>query len=243
MPTVLILGASSDIAIATAEKFASAGYHIQLAARNVNRLEALQSDLAIKYSSRVSIHELDGLAIETHQAFFDELQPKPDVTVCAIGYLGDNEKAATDWNEAKKIIDTNFTGPVSMLNFAAMHYAAKKEGAIVGIASVAGERGRQSNFHYGSAKAAFTAYLSGLRNRLYHEGVHVVTVQPGFVYTKMTEHLKLPKALTATPEEVAEATYNAVAKRKNVVYVKWFWRWIMLVIKCIPEFMFKRMKL
>lgn len=243
MPTVLILGASSDIAIATAEKFASAGYHIQLAARNVNRLEALQSDLAIKYSSRVSIHELDGLAVETHQAFFDELQPKPDVTVCAIGYLGDNEKAATDWNEAKKIIDTNYTGPVSMLNFAAMHYAAKKEGVIVGIASVAGERGRQSNFHYGSAKAAFTAYLSGLRNRLYHEGVHVVTVQPGFVYTKMTEHLKLPKALTATPEEVAEATYNAVAKRKNVVYVKWFWRWIMLVIKCIPEFMFKRMKL
>lgn len=243
MPTVLILGASSDIAIATAEKFASAGYHIQLAARNVHRLEALQSDLAIKYSSRVSIHELDGLAVETHKTFFDELQPKPDVTVCAIGYLGDNEKAAADWNEAKKIIDTNYTGPVSMLNLAATYYASKKEGAIVGIASVAGERGRQSNYHYGSAKAAFTAYLSGLRNRLYRDGVHVVTVQPGFVFTKMTEHLKLPKALTATPEEVAQVTYNAVAKTKNVVYVKWFWRWIMLIIKCIPEFMFKRMKL
>jgi short-subunit dehydrogenase len=114
---------------------------------------------------------------------------------------------------------------------------------IVGIASVAGERGRQSNYLYGSAKAGFRAYLSGLRNRMHRESVHVVTVQPGFVYTKMTENLNLPKMLTATPDEVAETVYSAVYKRKNVVYVKWFWRWIMVVIKSIPESVFKKLKL
>src|SRR5690606_29580177 len=99
------------------------------------------------------------------------------------------------------------------------------------------ERGRQSNYLYGSAKAGFTAYLSGLRNRLCKSGVHVTTINPGFVYTKMTEDMKLPPLLTSRPAEVAEAAYTAVEKKKNVVYVKWFWRWIMLAIKSVPEFM------
>lgn len=243
MPTALILGAASDMAIAIAEKFASKGYHIQLAARNVDRLLPLQSDLAIKYSSRVSVHEFDALAFETHEKFFSELNPKPDVTVCVFGYLGENEKAVKDWNLASRIIHTNYTGAVSILNTAANYYAEKGEGAIVGISSVAGERGRQSNYLYGSAKAGFTAYLSGLRNSLYHSKVHVVTIQPGFVYTKMTEDMKLPPMLTAKPAEVADAVYSAVAKKKNVVYVKWFWRPIMMIIKNIPEFVFKKLKL
>jgi short-subunit dehydrogenase len=243
MPTVLILGAASDMAIAIAEKFASHGYHIQLAARNVNRLEPLQSDLAIKYSSRVSIHEFDALDFNSHTAFFEELNPKPDVTVCVFGYLGENARAASDWTQASKIIHTNYTGAVSVLNKIADYYGSVNEGVIVGIASVAGERGRQSNYLYGSAKAGFRAYLSGLRNNLYHKGVHVVTVQPGFVYTKMTEDLKLPRMLTAKPEEVARAVYMAVVRKKNVVYVKWFWRWIMFAIRSIPEFMFKKLKL
>src|SRR5690606_12784913 len=116
-------------------------------------------------------------------------------------------------------------------------------GTIVGISSVAGERGRQSNYLYGSAKAGFTAYLSGLRNALFSDNVHVVTVLPGFVYTKMTENLNLPKLLTAQPSEVADAIYAAVQKKKNTIYVRWFWKWIMLIIKCIPEFIFKKLKL
>ncbi|MBN8787909.1 MAG: SDR family NAD(P)-dependent oxidoreductase, partial [Terrimonas sp.] len=111
---------------------------------------------------------------------------------------------------------------------------------IAGISSVAGERGRQNNYIYGSAKAGFTAYLSGLRNKLYKDNVHVVSVLPGFVYTKMTEHLKLPKLLTATPEDVATYTYNAIIKRKDIIYIKWFWKWIMFIIKCIPETIFKK---
>jgi short-subunit dehydrogenase len=151
--------------------------------------------------------------------------------------------AMSDWSEAAKIIHTNYTGGVSVLNIVAKHYIEAKEGVIVGIASVAGERGRQSNYLYGSAKAGFIAYLSGLRNRLYREGVHVVTVQPGFVYTKMTEDLSLPKLLTATPADVADVVYRGVQKKKNIVYVKWFWKWIMLIIKLIPEFIFKKLKL
>jgi decaprenylphospho-beta-D-erythro-pentofuranosid-2-ulose 2-reductase len=243
MPTALILGAASDMAMAIAEKFASKGYNIQLAARNVSRLEALQSDLAIKYTSRVSIHEFDALAFDTHQSFFSELEPKPDVSICVFGLLGENEKAAEDWAQASRIIHTNYTGAVSILNIIARYYASKKEGVIAGISSVAGERGRQSNYLYGSAKAGFTAYLSGLRNSLYRSGVHVATIQPGFVYTKMTENVELPKMLTAKPEEVADAVYNAVTNRKDVVFVKWFWRYIMMVVKTIPEFMFKKLKL
>jgi short-subunit dehydrogenase len=243
MPTALLLGAASDMAIAIAEEFASHGYNIQLAARNVSRLMPLQSDLAIKFSSRVSIHEFDALAFETHQPFFDELNPKPEATICVFGYLGENEKAVSDWQQASRIIHTNYTGAVSILNVVAAYYAEKGSGVIAGIGSVAGERGRQSNYLYGSAKAGFTAYLSGLRNSLYHKGVHVVTVQPGFVYTKMTEDMKLPAVLTARPEDVAKSVYNAVVKKKNVVYVKWFWKPIMTVIKTIPEFIFKKLKL
>jgi short-subunit dehydrogenase len=243
MPTALILGAASDMAIAIAEKFASKGFDIQLAARNVSRLEALQSDLAIKYTVRVSTHEFDALAYDTHELFFGTLEPKPDVTVCVFGFLGENEKAAEDWTQASRIIHTNFTGAVSILNVVAKYYASKREGVIAAISSVAGERGRQSNYFYGSAKAGFTAYLSGLRNSLYHKGVHVATIQPGFVFTKMTENMELPKLLTAKPEEVADAVYMAVSKRKNVVFVKWYWKYIMMVIKNIPEFMFKKLKL
>jgi len=137
----------------------------------------------------------------------------------------------------------NYTGAVSILNIVANYYVSQQKGIIAGISSVAGERGRQSNYFYGSAKAGFTAYLSGLRNRLFHQQVHVLTVQPGFVYTRMTEGLPLPRLLTATPEKVADSIYLAIRKKKNVIYVKWFWRWIMLIIKCIPEFLFKKLKL
>jgi short-subunit dehydrogenase len=141
------------------------------------------------------------------------------------------------------MIHTNYTGAVSILNVVSRYYEQQKEGVIVGISSVAGERGRQSNYIYGSAKAGFTAYLSGLRNRMFREGVHVLSVQPGFVYTRMTENLKLPALLTAKPEDVGAAVYSAVEKKKNIIYVKWFWRWIMLIITSIPEFIFKKLKL
>lgn len=243
MPTVLILGAASDIAVATAKKFASEGYTIQLAARNAERMKPLQSDLSIRFNSTCSLHEFDALDLDKHDNFFQSLNPKPDIAICIFGYMNDNEKVISDSAETLKTINTNYTGPVSILNIIASYYASVKQGVIVGISSVAGLRGRQSNYIYGSAKAGFIAYLSGLRNKLYHSGVHVLTVLPGFVYTKMTADLKLPKLLTAQPEDVANAIYKGVKKHKNVIYVKWFWRWIMCIITSIPEFMFKKKKL
>lgn len=243
MPTVLLLGATSDMGFAIARRFAAEKYDVQLAARNVSALQPFQSDIQIRYGVQCSLHAFDALDFASHQSFYNSLSPRPDVTIYVIGYMNDNEKVVNDWNESLRTVNTNYTGAVSILNIVAADYARQKTGTIVGISSVAGNRGRQSNYMYGSAKAGFTAYLSGLRNKLFHSGVHVVTVLPGFVYTKMTEHLQLPKPLTAKPEEVADAVFAAVQKKKNVIYVKWFWRWIMLIITSVPETIFKKKKL
>ena len=243
MPTVLILGASSDMAIAIAKKFAANQYNVQLAARNTEQLKPLQSDIHVRYHVECTLHALDALAFSSHQAFFDSLSPKPDVTICVFGVMEDEDAAFENFASTERMIDTNYTGAVSILNIVAKYYISQKNGTIAGISSVAGERGRQSKLIYGSAKAAFSAYLAGLRNKLYKDNVHVVSVKPGFVYTKMTEEIKLPAPLTAQPSEVADAVYSAVVNKKNTVYVKWMWRWIMLIIKNIPEFQFKKMNL
>src|SRR6476619_2958162 len=223
MPTVLILGATSDIGFAIARKFASEKYDVQLAARNTGSLQPFQSDIEIRYGVKCTLHTFDALDFSSHTDFYNSLLPKPDVTVYVIGYMNDNEKVITNWSETLRTINTNYTGAVSILNLIAADYAQRGHGTIVGISSVAGNRGRQSNYIYGSAKAGFTAYLSGLRNKMFHSGVHVLTVLPGFVYTKMTEHLKLPGMLTAKPVELGEAVYNGVRQKKNVIYVRWFW--------------------
>ncbi|MEO5997207.1 MAG: SDR family oxidoreductase [Chitinophagaceae bacterium] len=243
MPTVLLLGATSEMAMAIAQKFGSEKYDIQLAARDIEQIKPLQSDIAIRCNVACTLHSFNATAFETHETFFLQLSPMPDITICLFGYLGENEKAMSQWQETEAITQTNYTGAVSILNIVATRYMSVGKGTIVGISSVAGERGRQSNFMYGSAKAGFTAYLSGLRNRLYREGIHVVTVLPGFVYTRMTEELNLPKLLTAKPREVGAAVYKAVQLKKNVIYIRWFWRWIMLIIKLIPEPVFKKLKL
>ena len=243
MPTVLLLGATSDIGFAIAKEFAAHQYNVQLAARNVSQLEAFQTDIRIRYGVDCTTHAFDAMDFSSHARFYESLVPKPDVTIYVIGYMNDNEKVTADWEESLRTINTNYSGAVSILNIIAADYATRKAGTIVGISSVAGNRGRQSNYIYGSAKAAFTAYLSGLRNKMYHSGVHVMTVLPGFVYTRMTEHLKLPAPLTAKPEEVGKAVYDGVRKKKDVIYVKWFWKYIMKIITSIPEPMFKKKKL
>lgn len=243
MPTILILGANSDIGIAISRLYAGKHFDLQLAARNTERLSSLQLDLTIRYNIHCSLHPFDATDFDSHKQFYDSLHPKPDITICVFGYMNDNEKVFGDLSETLKTIQTNYTGAVSILNIVSGDYAGREEGTIVGISSVAGERGRQSNFIYGSAKAGFTAYLSGLRNKLFDKKVHVLTVLPGFVQTKMTEHLDLPGLLTAQAEEVAKSIDHAVRKRKNILYVKWMWRWIMLIIKWIPEPIFKRLKM
>jgi short-subunit dehydrogenase len=240
---VLILGATSDMAVAFARQLALEGYSITVAGRNTERLSALAGDLRVRHKASVSIAQFDALDFGTHEKFYLSLPEKPDIVICVFGLLGDQARAQTDWAHCEQIIHSNYTGAVSILNVVANDFERRKRGMIVGISSVAGERGRQSNYVYGSAKAAFTAYLSGLRNRLFSHGVHVMTVKPGFVKTKMIEGLSTPAVLTASPKQVADTVARAIKKKKNTIYVLSIWRLIMYVIKSIPEGIFKKLKL
>ncbi len=243
MSYILIVGAKSDIAKALARQYAENGYDLYLAARDSQSLEPLANDIKVRFGRAIECVELDILDTDSHQDFFDGLVEKPLGVISAVGYLGEQAKAEVDFKEARRIIDTNYTGLVSLLNIVAQNLASRRCGFIVGISSVAGDRGRKSNYFYGAAKAAFTAYLSGLRNRLYQHKVHVMTVKPGFVNTKMTAGMDLPEKLTAEPEEVALAIFKGQQANRNEIYVRWIWRYIMLVIRLIPEWKFKGMSI
>ena len=240
---VLILGARSDMALAIAHRFAKAGHPIQLAARNTASLEAEQTDMALRYNVEITLHDFEALETKTFAAFVDGLPVLPHIAVCAVGYMGEQEENEKDLAAAAAVLRSNFEGPALILAELANRFAARGAGTLVGISSVAGDRGRATNYVYGSAKAGFTAFLSGLRNRLAGEGVHVVTVLPGFVATKMTEEMELPEKLTAQPGEVAEAVYRAVQKGKNVIYVRRIWWLIMMIIRNIPEGIFKKLRI
>ena len=242
-PPVLILGARSDIGKAVAHKFASLGHPVQLAARHVDNLDADKIDIELRHNVTVTLHEFDALAIDTHQAFVEALPQLPRVAVCAVGLMGQQAENERDIEAAARVMRSNYEGPASILAVLANRFEERGSGTLVGISSVAGDRGRATNYIYGSAKAGFTAFLSGLRNRLAKLGVHVVTVLPGFVATQMTEGMDLPAKLTAQPSEVADAIARAVERKKDVVYVRPIWRLIMLIIRNIPERIFKGMKI
>jgi decaprenylphospho-beta-D-erythro-pentofuranosid-2-ulose 2-reductase len=242
MSQILILGATSDIATAVAHQFARNKFDVVVAGRNVEQLSKLAADIRIRHNVNSQAVLFDAAAFDQHRSL-DVVINQSDVVLCAFGYLGDQATSRTSWSESYNVITSNFTGAVSVLNRVGEIFSKRKHGSIIGISSVAGERGRGSNYIYGSSKAGLTAYLSGLRNYLFQFGVHVLTVQPGFVKTKMTEGLPLPKPVTATPEKVALDIFNAYKKKKNVIYTLWMWRWIMLIIKLIPEAIFKKLKL
>lgn len=240
---VLVLGGMSDIGLAVAHGFAADGHPVMLAARDPDRLETARADIELRYRVEVSLHEFDVLETGTHPEFLDGLPGLPEIAVCVVGLLGDQEESERDMAAASLVMRSNYEGPAHVLGLLANRFAGRGSGAIVGVSSVAGERGRASNYVYGSAKAGFTAFLSGLRNRLSRSGVQVVTVLPGFVATRMTEGMDLPARLTAQPEEVAEAILKALRRGRDVVYVRGVWRLIMAVIRAIPERIFKRLSL
>jgi decaprenylphospho-beta-D-erythro-pentofuranosid-2-ulose 2-reductase len=240
---VLILGATSDVSVALAAKFAAENYSITLAARDEQKLAIMESDLKIRYGVAVAITFFDALDFKAHELFYRSLPRRPDIVICVFGLLGDQFLAQHDWRQCALIIDSNYTGAISILNVIANDFESRQNGVIVGISSVAGDRGRQSNYIYGSAKAGFTAYLSGLRNRLFKSNVHVLTVKPGFMKTKMIEGMKTPGPLTASTDVVASKIYNGVIKRRNVIYILPIWKIIMMVICMIPEGIFKKLKL
>ena len=241
--TLLLLGGGSDIGLAIARRFAASGHAIQLAARDVSALAPVAQDLEVRFEVAVSRHRFDALDTEGFERFVDSLRPLPDVVVCAVGLLGDQSTDQRSVEASSRVLRSNFEGPALVLGALADRFEARGSGTLVGISSVAGERGRASNYVYGSAKAGFTAFLSGLRNRLAGSGVHVLTVLPGFVATRMVEGLELPERLTTSPEKVAEAVERAVRRGRDVIHVAPIWRAIMLVIRALPEPVFKRTKL
>jgi decaprenylphospho-beta-D-erythro-pentofuranosid-2-ulose 2-reductase len=243
--TLLLLGGTSDIGRATAQRYAETGWRILLAARDVEAAQRNAADIATRTGASVSVHRFEVLEADGFGAFIDRLPVLPDTVVCVIGTLGEQAKAETEMAHATTILRTNFEAPALFLGMMASRFAARGSGTIVGVSSVAGDRGRASNYVYGSAKAGFTAFLSGLRNRLARgTKVRVVTVKPGFVRTRMTAGMKLPGPLTAEPAEVGRAIYRcAEGRRGDVVYVRPVWRLVMAIICAIPERIFKRLRI
>lgn len=241
--TVLILGGNSDVGKSLAKDFSKLGSNLILTTRKKDQLNFLKSDLEIRYEISCDIKLFDVLDFKSHKSFYKNLKTKPDIVITCIGYLDNQGDSQNDFEESLRAIQSNFTGLVSILNIISNDFEKKGSGVIVGVSSVAGDRGRGSNYIYGSSKAAFTSYLSGLRNRLHALGVSVITIKPGFIKTKMTSHLDLPKLLTASTDEISKDILNSIKKGKSIIYTKWFWKWIMLITKLIPERIFKKLRM
>lgn len=242
---VLVLGPTSAIARATAGELADAGHDLYLAGRDLEEIARLAADLHIRHGVRVAHERFDAAAVADHAAFLDEVLAhcgRLDGVLLAFGELGDQQQAQNDRERALELIASNYTGAVSILTLCANHLEQQTRGFIIALSSVAGDRGRQSNYVYGSAKGGLSVFLQGLRNRLYPAGVRVITVKPGFVDTAMTFGME-GLFLVASPQDVARRIRRVLAGRGDVVYAPWFWRYIMLVIRAVPERMFKRLKL
>ena len=166
-----------------------------------------------------------------------------DALFCSVGYLGDQKKAEQDIRECELIMQANFNGLLPMLTATAQFFKQQRSGSIMVVSSVAGERGRCSNYCYGSSKAAMTAFLSGMRCSLLPYNVHVMTIKPGYVATRMVAHKKLPPYITASTQRVAKDIVKGFKRRSSVVYTMWLWRYIMAVVRLIPEFIFKRLNM
>jgi decaprenylphospho-beta-D-erythro-pentofuranosid-2-ulose 2-reductase len=242
---LLIIGGTSDIGHATALHYAQAGWRIFLAARDAGAAQRNADDIAARTGVGVSVHAIDVLETDQLAPFIADLPVLPDTVVCVVGELGEQKRAEADLAFATVILRTNFEAPCLLLGLFAERFQERGSGTIVGVSSVAGDRGRASNYFYGAAKAGFSQFLSGLRNRMALCGkVHVVTVKPGFVRTRMTAAMKLPGMLTAEPAKVGYDIYRAAEEsRRDVIYVGQLWRLVMMVIRAMPEKIFKRLRL
>lgn len=244
--TVLILGASSSIARAIALELAGRGYDLQLGGRDMEELDRIATDARVRHDVDAKAVLFDALQTDTHEAFVRQCREASRDSlagaVLCFGALGDQGEAQADPSEARRILDTNFTGAVSILSVLANLFEEKRSGFLCALSSVAGDRGRQSNYVYGSAKAGLTVFLQGLRNRLFRSGVKVITIKPGFVDTAMTFG-RPGMFLVASPQAAAARIVAAIEKGKDQAYVPGFWRFVMLAIRLLPERIFKRLRL
>jgi decaprenylphospho-beta-D-erythro-pentofuranosid-2-ulose 2-reductase len=244
--SVLIVGPTSDIGRAVAQALGARGHGLILAGRDRDEIARIAADLRVRHAIPVAECSFDALDFASHATLIQDCcSERPlDGLVACHGYMVEQLLSEADPEQAARTIDVNFKSYVSLLGAAATHFKARGGGFLCALSSVAGDRGRQSNYTYGAAKAGLSAYLQGLRNRLAPYGVAVITVKPGFVDTAMTWGLLASGSpLVASPQRAAHDIVLAILARRDVVYTPWFWRWIMLVIRLIPERIFKRLKL
>ena len=239
-----IFGGTSAIAWETAKCFAADKAEIVLVGRDATRLEAVKQDLIVRGAPRVETLVSDLADLSGHTRLVEQVTSALgglDAVLIAHGTLGDQARSEADVEVMLQEMTTNALSYMSLLTLLGNAFEAKRAGCIAVISSVAGDRGRASNYVYGSAKAAVSAFTSGLRARLSKAGVKVVTIKPGFVDTPMTSHLK-KGPLVASPEKVGRRIYDAMLKGEDAVYTPWFWAPIMQVIRALPESIFKRLK-
>ncbi len=245
MQKILIVGATSAIAEATARLYAARGAQLHLLARSQERLADIVADLSIRGASAVSSARLDINQLDTHEAVLEEAWRTlggVDVVLVAHGTLPDQRACEASASIALAEFQTNATSTIALLTPIANRMQTAGKGTIAVISSVAGDRGRASNYLYGAAKAAVSAFLSGMRQRLGKQGVNVLTIKPGFVDTPMTRSFK-KGVLWTKPEAIGRGIVRAADRNKAVVYLPGFWALIMMVIRCIPEALFKRVQL
>lgn len=245
MKKVLIIGATSAIAEATARLFAARGDRLFLFGRNEVRLDAIAKDLEIRGADAVYSGNLDANSFRDHQGALDQAIEQLgglDIALLAHGTLPDQHACEKSFEAALQEITTNAISVISLSTHLANILEANKSGTLAVIGSVAGDRGRQSNYVYGAAKGMVATFLQGLRNRLHKSGVQVLTIKPGFVDTPMTADFdKGP--IWAQPADIAEGIVKGIEKNRSEIYLPFFWRYIMLVIKLIPEKLFVRLSL
>jgi decaprenylphospho-beta-D-erythro-pentofuranosid-2-ulose 2-reductase len=245
MQKILIIGATSAIAQAIARRLSEGAKAIMLWARSESKLALVAQDLRVRSAAEIQTKAFDFNNLEAHQTALKEVLRifgSLDLVIICYGSLSNQDACQADFANALEELNTNSISTLSFLTLLSNYFEQQKAGCIVVITSVAGDRGRQSNYVYGTAKAAVNTFLQGLRNRLYRRGVHVVTVKPGFVDTPMTAHLQ-KNFLFASPETVANDVVRAISGKRSVVYTPWFWRYIMLLINLIPERLFRALKL
>jgi len=243
---ILIVGATSSICRHISNELVQPGDSVCLAARNREELSNIAADLEIRNSPQaIFTRHFDSNEFDGHEQFVhevSELLGGIDIVVVATGVLGDQIKARSSTSDMLQIINSNFTGIATVLGHVANVMEYQKSGHIIVLSSVAGDRGRQSNYIYGAAKSAINAYMGGLRNRLFASGAKVTTVKLGFVDTKMIAGME-SAFLQASPEYIAKKLVSKITKSDGVIYLPWFWRYIMMIIIHIPVFIFKRLKL
>lgn len=246
MKKVLIIGATSAMACACARLWAKDGAQFYLAARSGEKLQQVADDLIVLGAAGVQTLVLDLNDFKRHEELvtgsFAALG-QIEIALIAQGTLPNQADCEASADLTLQEFTTNALSVISLLTLLAGRFEAQHFGCLAVIASVAADRGRPSNYVYGAAKAAVTTFCQGLRARLFKSGVNLLTIKPGFVATPMTQGLALPAKLVATPEKVAEQIVLAVERKQSELYTPGFWFWIMLIIRSIPEFIFKRLKL